>query len=664
MSKTFYTPSPKTIEESAMTRFQKNIESKFGLQFASYSQFHSWSVANLETFWDEFSQFIEFPFLEKPTAILAKEEHFIDSKWFVDAKSNYAACILRRIFLDTKKEWIVGIKENGDREVFTGKRILDEVKTIQDFLRKNGFSKGQVVACVMPHCPETMIIALAALSLGGVFTSASPDFGTKSICDRFLQSKPRFLFSVDGYFFKGKEISILENLQTIAREVSSLESIVVVDYLQKGASPNGSKEPSVVELGKNFISFEEIRSSQKTTEDIDPSSFQFEPISFQDPVFIMYSSGTTGLPKCIVQGLGVVLNHWKEQALHCNSGDDDIAFYYTTCGWMMWNWQMSFLGLGTKLVTFDGNPFYPNESRMLELVDKEKISIFGTSAKYLSTLESFVSSNPFPLAHLKCILSTGSPLSDASFAYVYSKIKTSVQLASISGGTDLNGCFVLGNSNLEVRKGEIQCKGLGMDVQVFGENGEKLVGATGELVCKQPFPSMPLYFLGDDDKTKYKNSYFAKFPQVWCHGDFISETPEGSFAILGRSDATLNPGGVRIGTAEIYNSLESLTELEDSVCIGLEIDLDVEVVLFVKLKPGVELTEALVAKIKKTIREKTSPRHVPKWILSCPDIPYTINNKKVEIAVKESILGKPIKNLGALKNPESLEFFANTKFPK
>jgi len=456
--------------------------------------------------------------------------------------------------------------------------------------------------------------------------------------------------TVDSYLFKGKKISILEKVIEVSNRLGDsnpeYKATLISSFLGDSFSLDSIRYP---------IRYEEILESK--------SPLIYTPITFQDPVYIMFSSGTTGLPKCIVQGAGVLLNQTKELALHCNLTKNDKLFYYTTCGWMMWNWSQATLALGATLYQFDGNPFYPNWQTLWDWSNKENINIFGTSAKYLSVLESEKAEpiNHFNLESLKIILSTGSPLFPSGFRYVYSNIKKDVQLSSISGGTDLNGCFALGYPELPVFEGELQCIGLGMDVKVFSEDGLAIEQEKGELVCLKPFPSMPLYFWNDPDRKKYKSAYFDRFENIWCHGDFAEITTNGGMVIHGRSDATLNPGGVRIGTADIYSVVETFAEIADSVIIGQEWKDDVRVILFLKMAPNHMLDDELKSKVKDKIKNQTSPRHVPSLVLEVKDIPYTVNGKKVEIAVKQTVLGQVVKNQNALANPEALVYFANRK---
>jgi acetoacetyl-CoA synthetase len=556
---------------------------------------------------------------------------------------NFAENLLRR---RDDKAALIFRGEDTVRRVLTYKELYAATAHLAASLRKAGVTSGDRVVGFVPNMPEAIIAMLAATSLGATWSSCSPDFGIKGILDRFGQTRPKILFTADGYYFKGKPLDSLSKISSIIKEIPSIEKIIVIPYTQE--RPNLAALPQAIHF-HDFI--------QNDVNEID-----FTQLPFEHPLYIMYSSGTTGLPKCMVQGAGGVLLHQlKELLLHTDLKADETIFYFTTCGWMMWNWLTTSLATGATLVLYDGNPFHPKPDALWKMAEDEKISVFGTSAGYISALKNagVKPREQFDLQPLKAILSTGSPLSKEDFHFIYTEVKEDVQLASISGGSDLNGCFALGNPMGAVYAGETQCRGLGMKVFAYDENETPVVGEQGELVCTAPFPSMPIFFWDDETGSKYSAAYFDAFPGVWTHGDFIEVTERGGLIFYGRSDATLNPGGVRIGTAEIYRIIEQAEEIEDSVAVGQEWHNDTRIILFVKMKPDYELTDDLKEKIKKNIRLSASPRHVPAKLIKVPDIPYTLNMKKVELAVQKMIHGQEIKNKDALKNPDSLDFFAD-----
>ncbi len=646
MGEMLWKPTQERVKASAMYRFKQFVNQRYGQDLKDYNGLYRWSIDFIPEFWESFWEF---------SGILASKpwDHVVDdvakmpgARWFSGARLNFAENLLR--YRDEQTALV--FKGEGRPSVkMTYAQLYDEVARVAASLKRAGVAPGDRVVGFLPNMPHAIIAMLAAVSQGAVWSSCSPDFGIKGVLDRFGQIKPKVLFTADGYSFKGNPIDSLERISTILDSLPSVEKVVVVPYLHE--------KPDIRRVPKS-VHWDDFKSPETGLE------IAFEQLPFEHPLYIMYSSGTTGLPKCMVQSAGgILIHHLKELMLHTDLKRRDSIFYFTTCGWMMWNWLTSSLALGATLVLFDGNPFHPHAGALWEMAQEEKITVFGTSAGYLSALQNagVKPERDYDLSPLRAILSTGSPLSVEGFEFVYRDIKSDLQLASISGGTDLNGCFALGNPMGPVYAGELQCRGLAMKVEAFDQQGKPVLHRQGELVCTAAFPSMPIYFWDDPDGKKYFNAYFAVYPGVWRHGDFIEITEHGGVVIYGRSDATLNPGGVRIGTAEIYRQVEQLEEIEDSVVVGQNWKNDVRVLLFVKLAAGFELTDALKDKIRKTIRANASPRHVPAKILAVPDIPYTLNMKKVELAVRKAIHGQPILNLDALRNPKALDYFAGLK---
>ncbi len=646
MSKLLWKPSEERIRQTNMYRFMQHVNQKYGKNLTDYPQLHQWSVENIADFWSTLWDFVGVKASKRWEQVIDDPYKMPGAKWFSGARLNFAENLLRyrddQVALIFKGEGMPSSK-------ITYRELYNEVAQVAKSLKALGIKAGDRVVGFMPNMPHSIIAMLAATSMGAVWSSCSPDFGVKGVLDRFGQIKPRVLFTANGYSFKGKNMDSLERISDILKQIGTVEKVVVVPYTDK--NPDISKVP-------NAVMYADFKAKESNLE------IEFEQLPFDHPLYIMYSSGTTGLPKCMVQGAGGILLHQlKEHILHTDLSRKDTLFYFTTCGWMMWNWLTCGLGVGATLVLFDGNPFHPHPGALWEMAQQEKITVFGTSAGYIAALmnSGVKPGKEYDLTHLRALLSTGSPLSIEGFEFIYSDIKSDIQLASISGGTDINGCFALGNPMGPVYAGELQCRGLGMKVEAFDEFGKPIIGRQGELVCSAASPSMPIYFWDDPSGKKYQDAYFDMYPGIWRHGDYIEINERGGVTIYGRSDATLNPGGVRIGTAEIYRQVEQLEEIEDSLVIGQPWKNDVRVILFVKMAPGYGLTEELKKKINNTIRANASPRHVPAKIVEVPDVPYTLNMKKVELAVKKVVEGKVVLNKDALRNPEILDYYANLK---
>lgn len=646
MAKLLWTPSDERIKGTNMYRFMNFINEKYNKKISEYKHLYEWSIENIPDFWVSLWEFADIKASKQFDQVIDDLNKMPGAKWFSGARLNFAENLL--IYRDDQIALIFKGEEQESTNI-TYAQLYDEVARVAKSLKEAGVQVGDRVVGFMPNMPETIIAMLAATSLGATWSSCSPDFGIKGVLDRFGQIQPKVLFTANGYSFKGKHIDSLERISNILKELPSIEKLVVVPYTEKHPDIKGIP---------NAILYKDFRSSESNLE------IEFEQLPFNHPLYIMYSSGTTGLPKCMVQSAGgILIHHLKELMLHSDLKREDTIFYFTTCGWMMWNWLVSSLAVGATLVLFDGNPFHPVPGALWKMAQDEKVTIFGTSAGYLAALQNagVKPGEEYDLRPLKALLSTGSPLSIESFEYVYREIKEDIQMASIAGGTDLNGCFALGNPMGSVYAGELQCRGLAMKVMAFDENGKPVNNQQGELVCAAPFPSMPIYFWNDPDFEKYHSAYFDVYPAIWRHGDYIIITDRGGVVMYGRSDATLNPGGVRIGTAEIYRQMDQIEEIEDSVVVSQNWENDVRVILFVKMAEGYELSENLKNKIKNTIRTNASPRHVPAKILAVKDVPYTLNMKKVEIAVRKVIHNQPVLNKDALKNPEALDYYANLK---
>jgi acetoacetyl-CoA synthetase len=631
---------PSHQESSLMTDFLTYLKVDHGLSFENYEKLHTWSTMNNSDFWNLFAKYCNINFAMPPKKTVTMADHIMDDEWFPGSTLNFAHHLLKRKDDQTA---IIFREENGNRLKMSYKELYESVSQLSNFLRKSGIKKGDVIAAVMTNRPETVVAMLAASSIGAVWTSCSPDFGIEGIIDRIGQVKPKILFTVGGYQYGGKHFDLTENILSLSKKINSLNQIILV---QKSPLNEINAIPEIV-------NFEDCL--------LNDNDLQFESLPFNHPLFIMYSSGTTGKPKCIIHGAGgTLLQHLKEHRLHTNIKKNDRVFFFTTCGWMMWNWLVSALASEATIVLYEGSPFFPDPNHLWKIAEEEKINIFGVSPRYLSSLmkEKHEPRKHNDLSSIKTILSTGSPLLVDHFEYIEKSIKDNTQISSISGGTDIISCFALGNPNEPVYRGEIQSKGLGMAVKIFNASGEEVpTGEKGELVCTQSFPSMPIGFFNDTNNEKYKKSYFKKYNNVWAQGDYASFTDHDGLIIFGRSDATLNSGGIRIGTAEIYRQLEKFPNILESVVIDEEEDGDSFVSLFIILKENIELTEELIIKIKEEIKVNTSPRHVPKKITLVPDIPRTRSGKISELSVKAAINGNEIKNIEALANPNSIDFF-------
>jgi acetoacetyl-CoA synthetase len=635
MKKILWKPSEQKIKESALLDFTKFINFKSDNNF---KKLWEWSVSNPEIFWSKFWDYSKI-IGDKGKEIIRKDSVFNKTKFFPDSKINYSENILRK---RNNEIAINFLSESGFEENISWKLLYEKVCKFSSYLKSLDLKKGDRVAAYVPNKIETVIGFLACAKNGIIWSSCSPDFGTQGVIDRFKQIEPKILITSDYYFYNGKKINILEKVDDIISEITSIKKVIVFPYNQKEEV-----------ISKDFVNFEDALSKSNFDE-------SFERFEFNHPIYILYSSGTTGKPKCITHGAGnVLIEHNKEFMLHCDVKDNDKLFYYTTTGWMMWNWLIGGLATGSSIFLFDGAPTYPKINVLLEHCQTKKINLFGVSAKYIDHLKNEkYNSKGLDLSSLKIITSTGSPLSEESFKYVYENIKKDVCLSSIAGGTDMVGCLVLGNLYSAVYGGEIQGQSLGIDIDVFTDNGKSTKdGEKGELVIKQPFPSMPIKFWGDDNGKKYHNAYFTRFNNIWHHGDFIERTNNNGFIMRGRSDATLNPGGVRIGTSEIYQQVEDIDFITEGLVVGQNYNDDVRIVLFITTKDNKKINEEEIKLIKSKIKKNCSPKHVPSIIIKVPEIPRTKSGKIVELAVKKVINGEELNNLEAISNPESLNFF-------
>ncbi|MCP4604098.1 MAG: acetoacetate--CoA ligase [Proteobacteria bacterium] len=636
-------PSVTRAKSTNMFKFLELVNEKYKCKLKEYEGLHRWSVENIPDFWAEMWKLAEIKASREFVRVVDDVEKMPGAKWFEGARLNFAENLLR--FKDDAPAIVFRGEAMKTSVRLTYAELYDEVARLAKSLRTIGVTTGDRVAGYMPNMPQTIIAMLAATSIGAIWSSCSPDFGTKGVLDRFGQIEPKVLFIANGYSYNGKLFNSLDRVKEIMDGLPSHPQIIVVPYTEKRADLRGL--PLAVHYD-DFICKEK------------GLKIEFKQLPFDHPLYIMYSSGTTGLPKCMVQSAGgILIHHLKELILHTDLKREDNIFYFTTCGWMMWNWLVSSLAVGATVVLFDGSPFYPDPGALWKLAVDEKITIFGTSAKYLDAIEKegLKPKEKFDLASIRAVLSTGSPLLEESYDYVYRDISFELCLSSISGGTDLNGCFAAGNPMGPVYKGELQCRCLAMNVHSFDPDGKAVINHKGELVCTSPFPSMPIYFWNDPKGEKYRKAYFEVYPNIWRHGDFIEINDRGGVMMFGRSDATLNPGGVRIGTSEIYRVVENMEEVADSLVVGQDWGDDTRIILFIKLAENVELNDELKNRIKKAIRANCSPRHVPAKTIPIDDIPYTINMKKVELAVKNIIHGEPVLNRDAMANPQALDLY-------
>ncbi|MCE2981301.1 MAG: acetoacetate--CoA ligase [bacterium] len=643
-----WSPSADRVERSHLKRFMREVERRWGVHCSDHASLYRWSIEQPERFWLSVWDFCDVVAQTRGEVVLEEGDRMPGARWFPGARLNYAENLLRRA---DDAVAIVFRGEGKVRSSLTYAELHHEVSRLQQALRAAGVGVGDRVAGYVPNIPGAIIAMLATASLGATWSSCSPDFGPQGVLDRFGQIEPKVLIAADGYFYGGKTIDVMPRVAEVVSRLPSVHRTVIIPYTRR--DPDLAGIPGAVDVHDFMAPFQQAKLS-------------FEQLPFDHPLFIMFSSGTTGVPKCIVHGAGgTLLQHLKEHQLHVDLHPTDRLFYFTTCGWMMWNWLATGLASGATLMLFDGSPFYPRGNVLFDFAQDEGMTIFGTSAKYIDSLRKLdlKPKDTHDLSRLRTMLSTGSPLVPESFEYVYANIKADLCLSSISGGTDIVSCFVLGSPMLPVWRGEIQCRGLGLAVDVWNDEGQPVRGERGELVCTKPFPCMPVGFWNDPDGSRYRAAYFERFPNVWCHGDFCELTEHDGLVIHGRSDAVLNPGGVRIGTAEIYRQVEQLDEVVESLVIGQDWPparpTDVRVVLFVRLREGLVLDDALVSRIKARIRDNTTPRHVPAKVLQVADIPRTKSGKIVELAVRNVVHGLPVKNREALANPEALELFAN-----